>query len=74
MDKVDIIIIGAGVVGLAIARKLALQGREVLILESESAIASVTSARNSGVLHAGLHYKAGSMKAPRMRGWPPHDL
>lgn len=63
MDKVDTIIIGAGIVGLAIARSVARQGRDVLILEAEGAIASITSARNSGVLHAGLHYKVGSLKA-----------
>ncbi|HUY68681.1 MAG TPA: NAD(P)/FAD-dependent oxidoreductase [Alphaproteobacteria bacterium] len=63
MDTIDSIVIGAGVVGLAVARALALMGREVLILEAESAIGSVTSARNSGVIHAGLYYRPGSFKA-----------
>ncbi len=63
MEHVDTIIIGAGVVGLAIARALALQNRDVLILESESAIGSVTSSRNSGVIHAGIYYGVGSLKA-----------
>jgi L-2-hydroxyglutarate oxidase LhgO len=63
MERVDTIIIGAGVVGLAIAKAAAAQGREVLILESESAIGTITSSRNSGVIHAGLYYKPGSLKA-----------
>lgn len=63
MEHVEIIIIGAGVVGLAIARALALKGREVLILEAEDSIGSVTSSRNSGVIHAGLYYRPGSLKA-----------
>jgi L-2-hydroxyglutarate oxidase LhgO len=63
MERVDTIIIGAGVVGLAIARVLAQRKRETLILESESAIATVTSARNSGVIHAGIYYRPGSLKA-----------
>jgi L-2-hydroxyglutarate oxidase LhgO len=63
MEHVDTVIIGAGVVGLAIARQIASMGREVLILESETAIGSVTSARNSGVIHAGIYYRTGSLKA-----------
>jgi len=63
MERVDTIIIGAGVVGLAIARTAAARGREVLILESESAIGTATSSRNSGVIHAGIYYKPGSLKA-----------
>ncbi|HEU0117392.1 MAG TPA: NAD(P)/FAD-dependent oxidoreductase [Alphaproteobacteria bacterium] len=63
MEKTDLIIVGAGVVGLAIARAAAQAGREVLILESESAIGSITSSRNSGVIHAGIYYKPGSLKA-----------
>ena len=62
-DSVDCIVIGAGVVGLAIARELALQGREVLVLEEADAIGTVTSARNSEVIHAGLYYPTGSLKA-----------
>ncbi|HEY7992145.1 MAG TPA: NAD(P)/FAD-dependent oxidoreductase [Stellaceae bacterium] len=63
MDSVDTIVIGAGVVGLAVARALASRSREVLVLERESAIGTQTSARNSGVIHAGLYYAPGSLKA-----------
>src|ERR1700761_4355994 len=63
MDHIDTIIIGAGVVGLAIARGLAQAGREVLVLESEDAPGTATSSRNSGVIHAGIYYKPGSLKA-----------
>jgi L-2-hydroxyglutarate oxidase LhgO len=63
MDSVDCVVVGAGVVGLAVARELALAGREVVIVERESLIGSITSARNSEVIHAGIYYPAGSMKA-----------
>ncbi|PZX28021.1 putative FAD dependent oxidoreductase [Cupriavidus phytorum] len=63
METVDCVVIGAGVVGLAIARALALQGREVIILEAENAFGTITSARNSEVIHAGIYYPAGSLKA-----------
>jgi L-2-hydroxyglutarate oxidase LhgO len=63
MDQVDIVVIGAGVVGLAIARVFALQGREVIVLEKENAIGQGVSSRNSEVIHAGLQYAAGSLKA-----------
>jgi hypothetical protein len=63
MDTVDTIVVGAGVVGLAVARALAIQGLEVMILESESAIGTGTSSRNSEVIHAGIYYAAGSLKA-----------
>ena len=56
-------VVGAGVVGLAAARTLARAGREVLVLEAEGAIGSATSARNSEVVHAGLYYAPGSLKA-----------
>lgn len=59
----DAVVIGAGAVGLAAARALALKGREVLVLEAASAIATETSSRNSEVIHAGLYYPAGSFKA-----------
>lgn len=62
-SSVDIVVAGAGVVGLAIARALALKGREVLVLEATGLIGSDTSARNSEVIHAGLYYAAGSLKA-----------
>ncbi|WP_265918899.1 NAD(P)/FAD-dependent oxidoreductase [Cupriavidus nantongensis] len=63
METVDCVVIGAGVVGLAVARALALQGREVIILEAENAFGTITSARNSEVIHAGIYYPAGSLKA-----------
>jgi len=62
-ERVDCIVIGAGVIGLAVARALALAGREVVILEAESAIGTATSSRNSEVIHAGLYYPPGSLKA-----------
>ena len=55
MERVDTVVVGAGVIGLAIARALALAGREVVIVEAEAAIGSITSARNSEVIHAGLY-------------------
>lgn len=63
MEEVDCIVIGAGVVGLAIARELALAGREVFIVESQGDIGSITSSRNSEVIHAGIYYPRGSLKA-----------
>lgn len=63
MEQVDAVVIGAGVVGLAVARELALQGLEVMLLESENAIGTGTSSRNSEVIHAGIYYPAGSLKA-----------
>ena len=63
MDKVECVVIGAGVVGLAVARALARAGREVVILEAEDAIGTHTSSRNSEVIHAGIYYPKGSLKA-----------
>ncbi|MES2413616.1 MAG: NAD(P)/FAD-dependent oxidoreductase [Pseudomonadota bacterium] len=63
MDEVDCVVVGAGVVGLAVARAFALQGREVLVLEAASAIGTGTSSRNSEVIHAGIYYPRGSLKA-----------
>lgn len=60
---VDCVVIGAGVVGLAIARALAQSGREVLVAEATEAIGTGTSSRNSEVIHAGIYYPAGSLKA-----------
>lgn len=60
---VDVVVAGAGVVGLAIARALALAGRDVLVLEATGLVGSETSARNSEVIHAGLYYPAGTLKA-----------
>ena len=63
MDKVESVVIGAGVIGLAIARRLAQTGREVIVLEAAEAIGTVTSSRNSEVIHAGIYYAAGSRMA-----------
>lgn len=63
MDQVDCVVVGAGVIGLAVARALALQGREVLVLEAANAIGTGTSSRNSEVIHAGIYYAPGSRKA-----------
>ena len=63
IENIECTVIGAGVIGLAIARALALQGREVIILESESSIGTGTSSRNSEVIHAGIYYGTGSLKA-----------
>ncbi|OWJ63653.1 NAD(P)/FAD-dependent oxidoreductase [Inquilinus limosus] len=62
-DTVDAVVIGAGVVGLAVARALALAGQEVIILEAADAFGTETSARNSEVIHAGIYYPQGSLKA-----------
>lgn len=63
MDQIDCVVVGAGVVGLAVARALALQGREVMVLEAAEAIGTGTSSRNSEVIHAGIYYPQGSLKA-----------
>jgi L-2-hydroxyglutarate oxidase LhgO len=63
VDRVDAVVIGAGLLGLAVARALALAGREVVILEAEGAIGMHTSSRNSEVIHAGIYYPKGSLKA-----------
>lgn len=62
-EKVECVVIGAGVVGLAIARALALRGRETWVLEAAQAIGTGTSSRNSEVIHAGVYYTPGSAKA-----------
>ncbi len=63
MECVDCLITGAGVVGLAVARALALAGREVLVVEEAAGIGTGTSSRNSEVIHAGIYYEPGSLKA-----------
>src|SRR5918994_5636313 len=63
MERVDCVVIGAGVVGLAMARQLALAGREVIVLEAAGMIGTETSSRNSEVIHAGNYYPTGSLKA-----------
>ena len=60
---VDCLVIGAGVVGLAVARRLALGGRDVVLVDEADAIGTQTSSRNSEVIHAGIYYKAGSLMA-----------
>jgi L-2-hydroxyglutarate oxidase LhgO len=62
-DHVEIIVAGAGVVGLAVARALAQAGREVLVLDAAGGIGTETSSRNSEVVHAGIYYPQGSLKA-----------
>jgi L-2-hydroxyglutarate oxidase LhgO len=63
VDRVDCTVIGAGVIGLAVARALALAGREVLVVEASYGIGTETSSRNSEVIHAGIYYPKGSLKA-----------
>ena len=63
MESVDSVVIGAGLVGLAVARALAMAGREVVIMEAEDAIGMHTSSRNSEVIHAGIYYSGNSLKA-----------
>lgn len=63
LERLDVAVIGAGVIGLAVARALALAGREVTVLESEPGIGVHTSSRNSEVIHAGIYYPTGSLKA-----------
>jgi L-2-hydroxyglutarate oxidase LhgO len=62
-DQIECVVIGAGVVGLAVARSLAASGRETVVLEAAEAIGTGTSSRNSEVIHAGIYYSQGSLKA-----------
>jgi L-2-hydroxyglutarate oxidase LhgO len=62
-ERVDALVVGAGVVGLAVARELARSGHEVVVLDAAEGIGTATSARNSEVIHAGLYYAPGSLKA-----------
>lgn len=63
MEAVETVVIGAGVVGLAVARRLAMAGQEVLVLEAAGRIGTETSSRNSEVIHAGIYYPPGSLMA-----------
>jgi len=62
-DRLDVAVIGAGVIGLAVARALARSGRDVVVLEAEASIGAHTSSRNSEVIHSGIYYPTGSLKA-----------
>ena len=62
-ESVDCVVVGAGVVGLAVARALALAGREVIVIEAAESIGTETSSRNSEVIHAGIYYPKGSLMA-----------
>ncbi len=62
-EQVECVVVGAGVVGLAVARRLALAGREVVVLEAAGAIGTATSSRNSEVIHGGMYYPTGSLRA-----------
>jgi L-2-hydroxyglutarate oxidase LhgO len=63
MEKVECVVVGAGVIGLAVARRLAQSGHEVIVLEAAEGIGTVTSSRNSEVIHAGIYYRSGSLMA-----------
>ncbi|MGZ3159258.1 MAG: NAD(P)/FAD-dependent oxidoreductase [Burkholderiaceae bacterium] len=63
MERIDCVVIGAGVVGLAVARSLAQAGREVVVLEAANEIGTGISSRNSEVIHAGIYYPQNSLKA-----------
>lgn len=62
-DTLDVVVIGAGVIGLAVARRLAMAGMSVVITEQEAGIGTATSARNSEVIHAGIYYRDTPLKA-----------
>ncbi|MEQ9109360.1 MAG: NAD(P)/FAD-dependent oxidoreductase [Rhodospirillaceae bacterium] len=62
-ESADCIVIGAGVIGLAVARAMAMAGRDVIVIETADAIGTATSSRNSEVIHAGVYYPEGSLKA-----------
>ncbi len=63
VDTADVLIVGAGVVGLSVARALALRGLEVIVIERHRRVGEETSSRNSGVIHSGIYYPTGSLKA-----------
>lgn len=75
MDRIKCVVIGAGVVGLAVARAMAARGREVIVLEAGEAVGTGTSSRNSEVIHAGFYYPRGLLKADLcMRGRAMHNF
>lgn len=63
LEKLDCVVVGAGVIGIAIARALAQAGREVVVLDAAEGIGTGTSSRNSEVIHAGIYYPHGSLMA-----------
>jgi len=63
LEKVDIVVVGAGIVGLAIAAQVARDDREIYVLERAASHGQATSSRNSAVIHAGSYYPRGSLKA-----------
>lgn len=63
LERTDVIVIGAGVIGLAVARQLAMSGRSVIVVERHARSGTETSSRNSGVIHSGIYYPPGSSKA-----------
>jgi len=63
MDHIEVVIVGAGVVGLAIAREVALSGKSALVIEKQNSFGMATSSRNSEVIHAGIYYPKDSLKA-----------
>ena len=63
LDRTDCVVVGGGVIGLAVARRLALSGREVIVLEQESLIGTHTSSRSNEVAHVGLYYRPGGPQA-----------
>jgi hypothetical protein len=65
-ERAECVVIGAGVVGLAVARELTLRGREVLVLDSAPTFGTGTSSRNSQVIHAGIYYRPHSLKVPSL--------
>ena len=73
-ETVDCVVVGAGVVGLAVARALALAGREVIVLEAAEGIGTETSSRNSEVIHAGIYYPDGQPDGALLRRRPPAAL
>lgn len=64
-ETADVVVIGAGVVGIAVAREFALKGRDVLVVEAASTFGTGTSSRNSEVIHAGIYYPPKSLKVRR---------